>query len=271
MEPKCILTLWRSKKLSHKQAIEQLHVCRGSNIMNSVRDIRYHEEQEKLAAWSLQRREVCRLLQLTMRPFIQHPVVLSWKQQYEQRNYDVLKRFNTLLLRGPTQLGKTSYAESIFGEVATLTLQRQGLGKNLPSLREFCGDTHKCIVFYNVDVDQILGNKGLFQAGKNVLELSQSKCDGFRYSVWPYQTAMICCSNNFPVSEEEGLKAAADINWITHNTTVVELAEDQTWFVPAPCISTMRVVAAGACSPTWQPKRSGGKCVAGCKASQVQS
>ena len=246
MEPKCILTLWRSKKLSHKQAIEQLHVCRGHNIINLVRDIRYHEEQEKLAAWSVQRREVCRLLQLTMRPFIQHPVVLSWKQQFEQRNYGVLKRFITLVLRGPTQLGKTSYAESIFGEDATLTVQCQGLGKDLPSLREFCRDTHKCIVFDEVDVEQILGNKALFQAGKNVLELSQSKCGGFRYSVWPYQTAMICCSNNFPVSKEEGLKEAAHINWIKHNTTVVELAADQTWFVPAPCISTMRVGAAGA-------------------------
>jgi hypothetical protein len=71
---------------------------------------------------------------------------LSWKQQYEQRNYDVLKRFNTVVLRGPTQLGKTSYAESIFSEVAMLTVQCQGLDKDLPSLREFCGDTHKCTV-----------------------------------------------------------------------------------------------------------------------------
>ena len=246
MEPKCILTLWRSRKLSHKQAIEQLHVCRGHNIINLVRDIRYHEEQEKLAAWSVQRREVCRLLQLTMRPFIQHPVVLSWKQQYEQWNYGVLKRFNTLVLRGPTQLGKTSYAESIFGEAATLTVQCQGLGNDLPSLREFCRDTHKCIVFDEVDVQQILGNKALFQAGKNVLELSQSKCGGFRYSVWPYQTALICCSNNFPVSEKEGLKDVADINWIKGNTTVVELAADQTWFVPGSSSSSMQFAPAGA-------------------------
>ena len=135
MEPKCILTLWRSRKLSHQQAIEQLHVCRGHNIMNLVREIRYHEEQEKLAAWAVQRRELCALLQRTMRPFIQHPVVLDWKKQYEKINYGVLKRFNTLVLRGPTQLGKTSYAESIFGESATLTVQRQGLGRDLPSLR----------------------------------------------------------------------------------------------------------------------------------------
>ena len=246
MEPKCILTLWRTRKLSHQQAIQQLHVCRGHNIMHAVREIRYNEEQEKLAAWAAQRRELCALLQRSMRPFIQHPVVLAWKQQYEKINYGVLKRFNTLVLRGPTQLGKTTYAESIFGESETLTVQCQGLGKDLPSLREFCRDTHKCIVFDEVDVEQILGNKALFQAGKNVLELSQSKCGGFRYSVWPYQTAMICCSNNFPVSKEEGLKEAAHINWIKHNTTVVELAADQTWFVPAPCISTMRVGAAGA-------------------------
>ena len=246
MDPKCILTLWRSRKLSHKQAIEQPHVCRGHNIENFVREIRYHEEQQKVAAWEAQRRQVCDLLQRTMRPFIQHPVVLAWKQQYEKANYGVLKRFNTLVLRGPTQLGKTSYAESIFGESATLTVQCQGLGKDLPSLREFCRDTHKCIVFDEVDVEQILGNKALCQAGKNVLELSQSKCGGFRYKIWPYQTALICCSNNFPVSQEEGLKDAAHINWITHNTTVVELAADQTWFVPGSGSSSMRFAPAGA-------------------------
>ena len=246
MEPKCILTLWRSRKLSHRQAIEQLHVCRGHGVPNIVQQIRYTEEQEKLAVWERQRREVCVMLQRTMRPFIQHPVVLAWKQQYEKVNYGVLKRFNTLVLRGPTQLGKTSYAESIFGEQATLTVQCQGLGRDLPSLREFCRLTHKCIVFDEVDVEQVIGNKALFQAGKNVLELSQSKCGGFRYRLWPYQTAFICCSNNFPVSHEEGLEDAADINWIKHNTTVVELAADQTWFVPALSSSSMQAVAAGA-------------------------
>ena len=246
MEPKCILTLWRSRKLSHKQAIHDLHVCRGHNIINAVKDIRYNEEQEKLAKWEVQRREVCALLQRTMRPFIQHPIVLAWKQQYEQKNYGVLKRFNTLVLRGPTQLGKTSYAESIFGETATLTVQCQGLGKDLPSLREFCRDTHKCIVFDEVDVEQIVNNKALFQAGKNVLELSQSKCGGFRYSMWPYQAALICCSNNFPVSKAEGLEDAAHVDWIKHNTTVVELGADQTWFVPGSVSSCMRAVAAGA-------------------------
>ena len=214
--------------------------------MNLVREIRYHEEQEKLAAWAVQRRELCALLQRTMRPFIQHPVVLDWKKQYEKINYGVLKRFNTLVLRGPTQLGKTSYAEAIFGESSTLTVQCQGLGRDLPSLREYCRDTHRCIVFDEVDVEQILGNKALFQAGKNVLELSQSKCGGFRYSVWPYQAALICCSNNFPVSQAEGLQDAAHINWIEHNTTVVELAADQTWFVPGSGSSSVRFRPAGA-------------------------
>ena len=79
-----------------------------------------------------------------------------------------------------------------------------------------------------------------------MLELSQSKCGGFRYSVWPYQVALICCSNNFPVNAEEGLEDEAHINWIKHNTTLVELAADQTWFVPESVISAMRAVAAGA-------------------------
>ena len=57
------------------------------------------------------------------------------------------KRLNPLVLRGLTQLGKTSFAESIFGGSSALTNQRDGLGKEMPSLREICPDTCKCIVF----------------------------------------------------------------------------------------------------------------------------
>ena len=64
------------------------------------------------------------------------------------------------------------------------------------------------------------------------MELSQSKCGGFRYSVWPYQVAMICCSNEFPVSTDEGVSSEAEADWLRHNVVVVELTGDQTWFVP---------------------------------------
>ena len=61
------------------------------------------------------------------------------------------KRFSTLVLGGPGQVGKSSFAQSILGKTVTPTVQCQGLGKDLPSLREFCPDWHQCIVFDEVD------------------------------------------------------------------------------------------------------------------------
>ena len=64
------------------------------------------------------------------------------------------KRSNPLVLRGPTQLGKTNFAESMFSGSSSLTNQRDGLGKEMPSLREFCPDTCKCIVFDEDEVNK---------------------------------------------------------------------------------------------------------------------
>lgn len=238
MEPKSILSLWQKRKVTHTQAIQQLHACRGHNCRQLVEHVRYHEQEEKQERWAAERRELICKLQLTMRPFITHDVIEKWKGWYRSEFYGVLKRFPVLLLRGVSQLGKTSFAESVFGEEVTLTVQCQGLGDDLPSLREFDRDVHECIVFDEISYGQVVNNKALFQAGKNILELSQSKCGGFRYKIFPYQVAMICCSNAFPVTLEEGVELPADADWLKQNVVVAELAGDQTWFVPSASSSS---------------------------------
>lgn len=231
VDSKAIIALWRRRKLSHSQTIEQLIASRCSGCRGIVEHVRYIEQEEKRLKWAQQRKEVCIMLQRTMKPFIQHDLVSKWKEQYVKEQYGVAKRFETLLLKGETRLGKTSFAENIFGEDATLTVQCQGLGTDLPSLRDFDRDVHRCIVFDEVSSEQVINNKALFQAGKNFLELAQSKCGGFRYSMWPYQVALICCSNAFPTTQDEGV-SKEDENWFRHNLVVIELAADQTWFVP---------------------------------------
>ena len=246
VDTKCILQLWQQRKLTHSQAIQHLHASRGSHSRSLVEHVRYHEQEEKKEQWAIQRAQLGQLLQRTMRPFIYHDVVAKWQEQYRPEFYGTIKRFETLLLRGSSRLGKTSYAESLFGDAATLTVQCQGLGDDLPSLREFDRDVHRCIVFDEISYGQVVNNKALFQAGKNIVELSQSKCGGFRYSVWPYQVAMICCSNEFPVSTDEGVSSEAEADWLRHNVVVVELTGDQTWFVPGGNkVAALAAAAAG--------------------------
>ena len=243
VEPKTIVGLWQKRKLSHDKTIRDLHACRGSHCRALVEQVRYHEQQEKQERWEAEKQELVLKLQQTMRPFISHDVVVKWKKWYGPEFYGILKRFPVLLLRGPSQLGKTSFAESVFGESVTLTVQCQGLGDDLPSLREFDRDVHQCIVFDEISHEQVVNNKALFQAGKNIVELSQSKCGGFRYAIFPYQVAMICCSNAFPMTVPEGVQLSADADWLQHNLVVAELAAGQTWYVPSFSVSSGLPVA----------------------------
>ena len=75
-----------------------------------------------------------------------------FEPKFEQASGEMLirhppKRFPLLVLRYPSQVGRDSFAQSILGKAATPSVQCQGLGKDLPSLRKFRPDAHKCIVF----------------------------------------------------------------------------------------------------------------------------
>ena len=170
---------------------------------------------------------------LAMNAFIKHDVVEDWKLQYTPARYGVAQHFKILVLRGESMEGKSSFAKSLFGEQQTLLLNCQGLDSDLPSLRDFHRSLHRCIVFDEVVHTQVLNNKSLFQAGKNIVWLGQSRCGGFAYPIWPYQIAMVCCSNKFAVTQAEGLQSAEDEDWMSKNLVVVELPRHACWFTSA--------------------------------------
>ena len=80
--------------------------------------------------------------------------------------------------------GKSSFAESLFGGENTLLVNCQGLEADLHSLRDFGRSRHRCIVFDESLHVQVLNNKSLFQAGKNLVWLGQSRRGGFAYPIW---------------------------------------------------------------------------------------
>ena len=198
-------------------------------LIDFVKVIQQHEKEE---AQVTQQRLVHEKLGQQMLPFIEHPAVELWKLQYSQENFGRLRRFKVLVLRGNSQAGKTMFAQSLLGENSTLTVQCQGLGDDLPSLRQLDRSQHSCVVFDEVQPQQVLNNKAFFQAGKGVVELAQSRCGGFRYRVWPYQLALICCSNKFPMTVSEGLHSAEDQDWLCANCIVASFFDGQTCFVP---------------------------------------
>ena len=116
----------------------------AASTQGDAQDIKFQKFQMQLAEWHKmfdeEKTEVFepKFEQTLGKMLIQHPP----------------KRVPLVVLRYPAQVGKASFAQSILGKTATPSVQCQGRGKDLPSLREFRPDLHKCIVFDEVD-----GNK----------------------------------------------------------------------------------------------------------------
>jgi len=181
--------LWRVRKLTHAECMRQLSLTRCPNVESLINNVRYVQQLEHKQEWEKQRLTVTRSLASLANAFIKHDVVENWKMQYTSSKHGVERRFKILVLRGESMAGKSSFAESLFGEENTLLLNCQGLESDLPSLRDFDRSRHRCIVFDEAVHMQVLNNKSLFQAGKNRVWLGQSRCGGFAYPIWPYQTA----------------------------------------------------------------------------------
>ena len=232
MEIRQVLTVWRSRKLDHNQAIKDVIRTRARGAAACVDHIRYIENAEREEETKQEETKVKELLRQHMKKFIVHPTVTKWIESYTQEFYGKSFRFKTLLLRGWSRAGKTMFAKHLFGEENTIVVNCQGLEENLPSLRHFVRGRHCAIVFDEANVRQVLKNKALFQAGADRVELAQSTCGGFRYSIWPYQVAMICCSNEFPTTIKEGLKNEEEYDWIKSNVECIQLPKHQGWFIP---------------------------------------
>ena len=232
VEPSFVLSLWTAKKFTHEQALVDLYRCRCPAALPVIDFVRSIQQHEKELLEKEQQLLVEQELSKGLRPFISHSDVEKWKSQYLPENWGRTRRFKVLVLRGNSQAGKTMFAQSLWGDKRTLTVQCQGLADDLPSLRQLDRSQHMCVVFDEVQPQQVLNNKAFFQAGQGSVELAQSKCGGFRYSVWPYGLALICCSNKFPVTVSEGLKTAEDEDWLGANCIVASFFHGQTCFVP---------------------------------------
>ena len=107
----------------------------------------------------------------------------------------------------------------------------QGLGSNLPSLRNFRRTEHLCIVFDEVGSQQVLANKLVFQAGFDELTLSQSVCNVAAHAVWLYGVPRTLCSNHFQlVSEPAAPMALEDEEYLAKNLISGSLPLGEVWF-----------------------------------------
>lgn len=225
-----IWTQWRAGKMDADTCLSELIRCRDPRSPQSITALELIVRKEKMLNLKQDIRRVQCSLSQQQRPFIEHPLIQEWKQQYTVENYGKVSRFKILALVGGSQQGKTSKGVSLFGIQHTLKLGCQSLPQGvLPSVAGFDRHHHKALCFDECRTDQILANREFFQACQFVQSLSQSLCNQHSYDVWAYQTAMIVCSNFLPTTTDMGL-SAQDADWMTANVVVVQLAAGQTWF-----------------------------------------
>ena len=94
-----------------------------------------------------------------------------------------------------SNLGKTCFSKSLFGEGATL--ETNCCGVTWTDLRSFNPLIHKEILFDEGSPSLVLANKKLFQGTTEEVTMGQSSTNMFSYRVWVYNVAMIIASNRW--------------------------------------------------------------------------
>ena len=220
---------WRWRKIASTDAQDELLLTREARAKSSIDYITWWEGRHRSSLDEEASVQLLQDMETSLSAFNGHPLIDEWLLQYQPTAHGVRFRFKTLLLLGGSEQGKSQKAMSLFGQQHTLVVSCQGLGSAVPSLRQFQSGVHKAILFDEGNERQVLENKVLFQAGPQMVALSQSVCNQHRYTVYVYQVAMIICSNKFQMMSDEHL-TAEDSEWLRKNIVVVQLPSTQKWY-----------------------------------------
>ena len=238
MSSKVILMQWKARKISHLAAKRDLVTSRDPGVVRACQAIDFVVEKEEETEQRLMLAVRLSRLEKTLGKFVSCKQFDEFWSQFHNTEMSVRFRFRSLLFVGKSRSGKSQRASAFHGMLRSLVVNCQGLNTALPSLLEFSKDSYDCIIFDEVTEKQVLHNKLVFQSGPKPVTLGQSPCGAFKYTRDLYAVPMILCSNEFKLTEEEGL-AEEDAEWLTKNIIQAQLPTDQeTWFEAstiAPC------------------------------------
>lgn len=229
---KMIWDLWAVRKLDSQAAKDVIieSRCMGSERFYKMIDFHVQEESARHVARVV--KAMRPRLEATMSLYHHDPGIDQFMGQFAGDSWETKLRMKPLLLRGPSESGKSKKGVSLFGSSNTLTVGCQGMQPALPSIREFNRATHLAILWDEIEESQVLGNKLIFQSGLDPVVLQQSACNVFAYSKWLFRIPMILCSNVFSF---EGLPSKPlspeDQQWLRQNIIEVKVPVGGTWYV----------------------------------------
>ena len=228
---KFMFDLWSQKKLSHNIARTLAVQFRIMGVERFYATVNWVEERELSMACLETAVEIRRGHEEMLGNFKTTPAILEWQAQYLPQNAKHLLRFKPLLLQGGSQTGKTRKALSLYGHQETFSVNCQGLGTSVPSLREFRRSQHRAILFDECSSPQLLANKLLFQSGVDEVAMQQSATNMYSYSIWVYSIPMIICSNHFQMKGTPSAPMAEeDEEYLSKNVIDGSLPPGEKWF-----------------------------------------
>ena len=219
---------WRTRKMSDMDCLKDLVRCRDRGAMNAIQVLEALVKRQRMIDLEKEMERVQKLIESGLKAFIEHPIVVKFREQVHPQNYGKVSRLQCLLMVGDSRQGKSNKGMSIFGVKHTLKVGCQGLPPGvLPSISRLNRDVHKAILWDEVRPDQILSNREIFQSNQWEQWMSQSSCNQHAYSVWLYFIPMILSTNDFDMSS----LSPADKEWLQSNLLVASLAPGQRWYL----------------------------------------
>ena len=129
------------------------------------------------------------------------------------------ERRKFLVLDGPSRLGKTQYAMSLYGRESSLEVN--AADEDQPSLQHFDFKRHKLILLDEASPQMVLKNRKVFQAPNAILELGQSKTNCHSYQVYLNNVLFVIASNGW--ADEVDALPASSRKWIEANQVLVNV------------------------------------------------
>ena len=217
-----IHSAWQRGKMSTVNAKAEILRSRGIGAEKMLKVFEFHEKQARELEAKRISNCVMSKLKSKEKKFRKHATVDKWRGQYENIHTDPDYRYLSLLLRGESQ------AKPLIDNLSLV-----GNAPDLPSIEAFDNQVHTAILWDEIDEQQVLHNKKVFQAPAEPVTLGQSKCNQFAYSKLLHGVAMILCSNTFDYPRGESTNSklnAMDRDWILSNIYEVRLKEGDVWY-----------------------------------------
>ena len=213
-----VLGWWHLRKMTRNAARQELWQNRDS-VVRSMAEIDAVAQSTAQQSMLAKRRRILNAIQGYLRPFKEYEKVERWKEQYTPDKFGKLTRFDFLVFVGPSKMGKSQLAASLFGPDKTFVTQCQNVEE--PNLNGWDREKHPCIVFDEAPWWLIFNNKVMFQAGADEVCICQSKCQQFAKRRLLYQVAMVVCTNEWV----DARTPSGAAEWIAKNCVLQEITE----------------------------------------------